>query len=327
MPTLKDIAQRANVSQATVSRVLNDDPTISVKKETKYRILEIAEQLNYKNMNQKNATLPKQHFLALYNHSQEMEIADPYYLAIRHGIETQCQRLEITLTSVYGQPPSPPLTDVTGVLLIGKPPPSIENQIQQQYPAICGIDFHSKAVSYDIINADLMRITKEIIQHFTQQGAKRIGFIGGRDQANRPDIREHAFRVYGEKLGKIHEQDISIGEFSSASGYQQAKTLLATDPPDALFVASDSMAIGVLRAIHEKGLTIPNDISLISINDIPTAQFTFPPLSTVRIPAELMGSQGVNLLFERLRDDRTYPLHVRIPHQFKLRGTTEHRDL
>ncbi len=62
--------------------------------------------------------------------------------------------------------------------------------------------------------------------------------------------------------------------------------------PRALFVASDSIAIGVLRAIHERGLAIPEDISLISVNDIPTARFTFPPLSTVRIHSEMMGSRG-----------------------------------
>lgn len=72
-------------------------------------------------------------------------------------------------------------------------------------------------------------------------------------------------------------------------------------------MASDSIAIGVLRAIHERGLNIPQDISLISVNDIPTARFTFPPLSTVRIHSEMMGSQGVNLLFEKARDEACAP--------------------
>lgn len=93
----------------------------------------------------------------------------------------------------------------------------------------------------------------------------------------------------------VREEDIWRGGFSSSSGYELAKQMLAReDYPKALFVASDSIAIGVLRAIHERGLNIPQDISLISVNDIPTARFTFPPLSTVRIHSEMMGSQGVN---------------------------------
>lgn len=100
----------------------------------------------------------------------------------------------------------------------------------------------------------------------------------------------------------VSEQDIWRGGFSSSSGYELAKIMLAQKCwPSALFVASDSIAIGVLRAIHEKGLAIPEDISLISVNDIPTARFTFPPLSTVRIHSEMMGSQGVNLLLEKAR--------------------------
>lgn len=100
------------------------------------------------------------------------------------------------------------------------------------------------------------------------------------------------------------------------------KMLAKADYPSALFVASDSIAIGVLRAIHERGLNIPQDISLISVNDIPTARFTFPPLSTVRIHSEMMGSQGVNLLFEKARDGRALPLLVFVPSKLKLRGTT-----
>lgn len=84
----------------------------------------------------------------------------------------------------------------------------------------------------------------------------------------------------------------------------------------------NSIAIGVLRAIHERGLNIPQDISLISVNDIPTARFTFPPLSTVRIHSEMMGSQGVNLVYEKARDGRALPLLVFVPSKLKLRGTT-----
>lgn len=104
MATLKDIAIEAGVSLATVSRVLNDDPTLNVKEETKHRILEIAEKLEYKTSSARkhqSSTVNLQHILAVYSYQQDLEINDPYYLAIRHGIETQCEKLGIELTNCY----------------------------------------------------------------------------------------------------------------------------------------------------------------------------------------------------------------------------------
>ena len=326
MATLKDIATEAGVSLATVSRVLNDDPTLNVKEETKHRILEVAEKLEYKSTSSRKAqvhTVGHHHILAIYSYQQDLEINDPYYLAIRHGIETQCEKLGIELTNCYFNNALPELKKVTGVLIVGQPSRAICDAATALTDNVCFIDFHEPGSSYDAVDIDLVRIAKEVIDFFIAQGARRIGFIGGQDEPGKADIREVAFVEYGRLKGVVSEEDIWRGGFSSSSGYELAKTMLAkADFPTALFVASDSIAIGVLRAIHERGLSIPEDISLISVNDIPTARFTFPPLSTVRIHSEMMGSQGVNLLVEKARDGRALPLNVFVPSVLKLRGTT-----
>ncbi|WP_163462344.1 transcriptional regulator EbgR [Klebsiella michiganensis] len=326
MATLKDIATEAGVSLATVSRVLNDDPTLNVKEETKHRILEVAEKLEYKSTSSRKAqvhTVGHHHILAIYSYQQDLEINDPYYLAIRHGIETQCEKLGIELTNCYFNNALPELKKVTGVLIVGQPSRAIRDAATALTDNVCFIDFHEPGSGYDAVDIDLVRIAKEVIDFFIAQGARRIGFIGGQDEPGKADIREVAFVEYGRLKGVVSEEDIWRGGFSSSSGYELAKTLLAkADFPTALFVASDSIAIGVLRAIHERGLSIPEDISLISVNDIPTARFTFPPLSTVRIHSEMMGSQGVNLLVEKARDGRALPLNVFVPSVLKLRGTT-----
>ena len=326
MATLKDIATEAGVSLATVSRVLNDDPTLNVKEETKHRILEVAEKLEYKSTSSRKAqvhTVGHHHILAIYSYQQDLEINDPYYLAIRHGIETQCEKLGIELTNCYFNNALPELKKVTGVLIVGQPSRAIRDAATALTDNVCFIDFHEPGSGYDAVDIDLVRIAKEVIDFFIAQGARRIGFIGGQDEPGKADIREVAFVEYGRLKGVVSEEDIWSGGFSSSSGYELAKTMLAkADFPTALFVASDSIAIGVLRAIHERGLSIPEDISLISVNDIPTARFTFPPLSTVRIHSEMMGSQGVNLLVEKARDGRALPLNVFVPSVLKLRGTT-----
>lgn len=326
MATLKDIAAEAGVSLATVSRVLNDDPSLNVKEETKHRILEIAEKLEYKSTTSRKIQTPAvghHHILALYSYQQDLEINDPYYLAIRHGVETQCEKLGIELTNCYLNNTLPDLKKITGVLIVGKPARALRETITAHTDNICFIDFHEPGSGYDAVDIDLVRIAKEVVDFFISQGASRIGFIGGQDEPGKADIRERAFVEYGQLKGVVSPDDIWRGGFSSSSGYELAKTMLAKeDFPPALFVASDSIAIGVLRAIHERGLAIPQDISLISVNDIPTARFTFPPLSTVRIHSEMMGSQGVNLLVEKARDGRALPLNVFVPSVLKLRGTT-----
>jgi len=327
MATLKDIATEAGVSLATVSRVLNDDPTLSVKEETKRRIFEIAEKLEYKTSSSRKAVSNKKqnhHFLALYNYRQDAEVNDPYYLSIRHGIETQCDKLGVELTSCYESKISLDNNNITGILLVGRTTPDVLAQAKKLTDNICYVDFTDHNQPYDSVDIDLARISKEITNFFVDQGYERIGFIGGQDDIDTPDIREIAFAEYGQLKNVVSEKDIYRGDFSSSSGYKLAKEMLATgDYPQALFIASDSIAIGVLRAIHEHGLNIPNDIALISVNDIPTAKFTFPSLSTVRIHSEMMGIQGVNLLLEKPRDGRTIPLRVYVPSKLKLRDTTK----
>ncbi|PSW21285.1 transcriptional regulator EbgR [Photobacterium sanctipauli] len=324
MATLKEIANEAGVSLATVSRVLNDDPTLSVKEETKRRIFEIAEKLEYKGGTNSRKAPQKQklHFMAIYNYRQDIEVNDPYYLSIRHGIETQCERLGIQLTNSYEGNISKKVKHVDGILLIGRMEEAKLADVTALSSNIVYVDYTDYQNNFDCVDIDLARISKEVINFFTEQGFDRIGYIGGQDDASKPDIREQAFSEYGMLKGVVSNKDIYRGDFTSSSGYKLAKQMLEGDHPNALFIASDSIAIGVLRAIHEKGLSIPGDITLISVNDIPTAKFTFPSLSTFRIHSELMGSQGVNLLQERSRDGRSIPIRVYVPSELKLRDTT-----
>lgn len=172
MATLKDIAIEAGVSLATVSRVLNDDPTLNVKEETKHRILEIAEKLEYKTSSARKlqtGAVNQHHILAIYSYQQELEINDPYYLAIRHGIETQCEKLGIELTNCYEHSGLPDIKNVTGILIVGKPTPALRAAASALTDNICFIDFHEPGSGYDAVDIDLARISKEIIDFYINQ--------------------------------------------------------------------------------------------------------------------------------------------------------------
>ncbi|WP_202300575.1 transcriptional regulator EbgR [Dryocola clanedunensis] len=324
MATLKEIAQAAQVSVATVSRVLNDDPTLSVKSQTRQKILEAAERLEYKVHSARRQASQRLTFAALYTYGQELEINDPYYLAMRYGIETQCEKLGITLMSCYDFKDERPVA-ADGLLVIGKPQPLAQAWLEQQELPLVYLDGVTDDPRFDCVNVDLYKISQKVIDYFISRGYLRIGFIGGRDDPAWPDQRELAFVEYGRGKKVVKTQDIFYGDFTSQSGYQCAMKMLASseDYPPALFVATDSIAIGVLRALHEHGIKVPEQMALISVNDIPTARFVFPALSTVRIHSETMGAQAVNLLSDRLRDERTIPLSVYVPSSLQLRDSTK----
>ncbi len=326
MATLKDIAQLTNVSLATVSRVLNNDTSLNVKQATRDKVLKAATDLNYVVSSQKKRKQERVanslHFHVVYNYQQDTEIKDPYYLSIRYGIEEQCNKLGIQLTSSYDGLLS--IKEVDGVILVGKPKADTVDEVKQAIgDKAVYVDRTDYDTSFDCVDIDLSRISKKVLNFFIEHGYHRIGFIGGQDSGNQVDMREAVFTEYGYLKGVVDPKDIYRGDFSSSSGYKLMKQLLETgDYPTALFIASDSIAIGALRAIHEFNLQIPKDISLISVNDIPNAKYTFPPLSTVRIHSGQMGAQAINMLVERIRDNRSIPLRTYIPSELKLRGTT-----
>ncbi|MFK0573552.1 transcriptional regulator EbgR [Endozoicomonas sp.] len=323
MATLKEIAQEAGVSLSTVSRVLNDDPSISVKNETRQSIHDIASRLEYTtSRNRKTRQRTDYCFFAQYNYSQETEINDPYYLSIRYAIETQCKKLNIKLLSSYEPKGYEEYKDIDGVVSVGILPKEQLNQTRRLSGNLVCVD--TQWDSTDCIYADLTQISRDAIDYFISRGYTRIGYIGGQDSTDSMDEREVSFAEYGQQQGVVSPDDIYRGEFSSSSGYELATKMLKGNYPDAFFVASDSIAIGVLRALHENNIRIPEDFSLLSVNDIPIAKFTFPPLSTFRIESELLGTQAVNLLVDQIREARSIPLKVTVPATLTLRGTTRH---
>ena len=323
MATLKEIALEAGVSLSTVSRVLNDDPTISVKSDTRHKILEVAEKLQYrstrKRRNYQEAPL---NVLAVYNYSQEDEVHDPYYLSIRYGIESQCKKLNITLSESYGFDPESDTKACSGVLLVGGGPDSMLRQLKERFRHVVCVDSSRFEGEVDCVYTDLARISRQVIDFFISENYSKLGFIGGMDEEGATDEREEAFLGYGKMKGVVSPRDVYRGEFSSSSGYRLAQAMIKKSLPEAIFVASDSIAIGVLRALHECDIKVPDDVALISVNDIPTAKFTFPPLTTFKIHSEVMGVQGVNLLAEQVREERDIPVTLTIPARLKSRGTT-----
>lgn len=325
MATLKEISNITGLSSATVSRILNNDSSLSVKEETRKKVLETAEKIGYK-LSLKQIIKDNLNFLSIFSYSEELEFNDPYYLSIRFAIEEECKNLNIGLEKIY----TPFLNiekNYDGIICIGQ-----FTDIQLSYIKTFSnnnIIFIDSCFNkdYDCITPDLKEISECIVDFFLKTNCKKIGYIGGRDVQNIPDEREEAFIKYSFLKKVLDESNFYIGNFTSNSGYTLTQEMISKkNLPDALFVANDSIALGVLKALNENKINIPEDISIISINDIPASSFTFPALSTIKIHSHTMGSQAVRILKDKIEANRSTPLKIIVPFSLILRETTKNKN-
>ena len=271
MATIKDIAQKAGVSPATVSRVLNYDPDLSVSKETEQKVFEIAEALNYtkhKNKRRESAVLR----LVQWYDSEE-ELADLYYLAIRLGIEKRAEELNIRLIKEQLSELSD--TETQGTIAVGKFDQAQMKQLKKLNEELLFVDFDGLALGINSLVVDFSQGVQLIIDQFIKEKHERIGILSGMEytKGSRHEIDDPRFLVFREYLTRLklyNEADHLQGAFTIEGGYTAMKTYLEshTDYPTAFFASSDALAIGAMRAIQGHGLRIPEDISVIGFNDV-----------------------------------------------------------
>lgn len=324
--TIRDIAKLANISASTVSRVLNHDETINISFETKKRIFEAAETLSYtKSKNYKKTVTNTKSFALIHWYNEIQELNDPYFLSIRIGIEHECNENNIILTKIYNNNFYEfPSKKYDGLIVLGKFDETQINNFKNYSKNIVLVHSASKNFEYDSIVADFRQITRDVLDYCISLGHDNIGYIGGRENIIGTDIlfedkREVEFIQYTKKKGIYNENFIKTGSFNYKDGYNFMKELLLSNPPTCIFVGSDTMAIGAIRAINEMGLKIPDDISLIGCNDIPTSKYLTPSLSTVKIYTEFMGRQSVKILMERNSPNFKIKMKYVVPHKIVIR--------
>ncbi|TSB48474.1 LacI family DNA-binding transcriptional regulator [Alkalicoccobacillus porphyridii] len=309
--TIKDIANSVGLSIATVSRVLNQDPNLSVTDRTRERIYEAADKLGYKKKAYKHS-LKKVAFLYWFTEREELE--DIYFQEIREGISAQADERQINLT-LYTIADGVEAVDPTteGIIAIGRFKDVELEKLRQVTPHIVFIDTSPDEDRYDSVRPNLKRIIEKMVEYYVENGHRSVGFIGGDDfdintGERLKDVRESAFRKCATAHQLLVEDCIYIGDrFSVEQGYQLM--LRAIDEhgdhlPSAFCVASDSLAVGCLQALNERGFDLPNRVNVFSINDSHVSKYVSPPLTTFRIYTSLLCETAVDLMMERLVDRR-----------------------
>ena len=325
--TLRQIADRVGVSVATVSRVLSFDPTLSVGEATRASVIETAEAMNYE-PRRRRSRVPASRTSAtrialLHFRGPEYELSDPYFVAMRLGIETRCAALELEVTKLYrtGADMARIPREARGIIVVGRHDDAGIAALRARHPHVVFVDWHPPGDDCDAVQADLGLATRKLLTGLEEIGYRRIA-LAGWTQEDGQEPRTAAYVDWMTQAGLFDPDLLVMGENSEESGHDVALRLLdRADPPDALVTTNDTMAVGAYRAIHERGLRIPDDIAVASFNDISAARFLSPPLTTVRLPAEAIGAQAVDLLAERMAG-RDLARQVTIETQIVWRSST-----
>jgi DNA-binding LacI/PurR family transcriptional regulator len=330
--TIRDVAQRAGVGLATVSRVLNNSPLVS--EPTRKRVLETIAELNYlPNPTARRLSLGKTLVIAVIApfftrpafverlRGVENTLADTPYDLVIYNVEN-IEKRDLYFRNV----PRPERVD--GVLIISLPPRDQDVQFlaRSDVPIVLIDANHPSLTSLNRVITDDIAGGRVATQHLIELGHRRIGYIS--DSFESPfnfTASYDRYQGYGQALaaagipfrGDYH----ASGEHSRLEARRLATQMLALpNPPTAIFAASDTQALGVLEAARDLNLRVPQDLSVVGYDDIEIAEYL--QLTTVRQLLYQSGRRGIELLLEVIERQPIEPVCEVLPIELIVRGTT-----
>lgn len=319
MATLKDIAQLSKVSTATVSRILNNDPELQVKEETRQAVLDAAESLGYQRRKRNNVQTHKSIGIVQWISSYEEE-HDLYYAPLRMAVENYCLEKRLPVKRFYKENIEDVYEDgnLSGLICIGKFSLQQAADFKRLCEHIIFVDSNPDSKKYSSVVHDLELATYNMIEYLLSKGHQHIGYIGGREPLGPTEIeyidaRERAFVRYMKEQEGLQEnlKDLYIGTFTAETGYRYMKEALHKElVPTAFVCASDALAMGAIRAIGELGSDLQHPISVVGFNDIPSAKFLNPPLTTMMLDTKYMGEIAVIMLMHQIDTHSNTPIKV-----------------
>ncbi len=299
--TSRDVAEQAGVSRTTVSFVLNDVRHANISDDTRQRVRRAAAELGYVPHAAARALAGgKSGTLGLLVRPLKMLPVDAFLHQLLHSLMEVCLERGYRLLVETASSSSPPETyvqmvrakQIDGLVVLGvyEEDPGLTALIESGYPVVL-VGHHPSPESLMVSSADEDGIARSTA-HLIGLGHRRLAFI---HYAPLGDLGEE-LRLRGFARA-LERADIPYlpglvmgGDFSAASGYEAMRRILAAgQPPTALVAGNDTIAIGAMAAIREAGYCIPGDIAVVGYDDIPTARFAAPPLTTMRVPAHAMG--------------------------------------
>jgi len=304
-PRLEEVALRAGVSKSIASRVLNGDPTVSVRETTRERIRTAARELAY-----------RPHPLARALAGTDMgalallvpAFGNPAYTTlIRGAFERARERGYVLLAAedFEGQQADAAFTElvesgrIDGLLIASALParPLLRALERHWVPHV----FVNRAIPGAVANVvlDVARASELAVDHLVALGHRRLAHVAGPAEIESALRREEAFRDAALRHGL--EPVVERAPFSESGGAAAATRLLATEPtPTALYVSSFGQAVGALRAAALAGRRVPDDVSVLGFEEVPPAAYTVPTLTTIAMPMRELGELAIDVLVDQV---------------------------
>ena len=327
MSSIRDVANLARVSPATVSRVLNNDTTYKITPETRRNVLRAVTELNYQHLVKKrkrsDAAQAKKISIACLLTATKGKYSDPFYLSILSGLEQELEKFNAAVTIVHTvqELENEEVLDsllsahVDGLVMMRPLPTHLFNLLHARIPHMVGIDVGH--VPIDSVEYDHERVSRMAVEYLHQKGHRQIGFIGG-GVMDMPLERSRRFRSYRETMTDLGleirpEWVLDCKWDDKVCMKLVEKVCQSGNMPTAFYAASDLMAMAALRALYQTGVRVPEQVAVIGMSNIEMSQYANPPLTTIDVPTVEIGIAVARVIVARIQGDTTLPKHVILP--------------
>ncbi|EAP93524.1 MULTISPECIES: DNA-binding transcriptional regulator CytR [Vibrio] len=329
MATMKDVAQLAGVSTATVSRALMNPEKVSVstRKRVETAVLEAGYSPNTLARNLRR------------NESKTIitivpDICDPYFAEIIRGIEDAAVENDyLVLLGDSGQQKKRESSFVNlvftkqadGMLLLGTDHPFDVSKPEQKNlpPMVMACEF-APELELPTVHIDNLTSAFEAVNYLAQLGHKRIAQISGPTTATLCKFRQQGYQQALRRAGvSMNPAYSTVGDFTFEAGAQAVRQLLALpEQPTAIFCHNDAMAIGAIQEAKKLGLRVPQDLSIVGFDDIQFAQYCDPPLTTISQPRYEIGRQAMLMMLDLLKGNDVQAGSRLLEAKLVVRGST-----
>jgi LacI family transcriptional regulator len=323
MPTIREIAQEAGVSIATVSRVINKKG--QVNESTKEKVQKVIEELKYK---------PDPIAVSLNSKKSKTiglimpDITNPYFPELAKVVEREAVRKGYNLI-LCNSDNDPELEKIQVAMIDEKYIDGLiiasdsfnKSYLKRDIPVV-GIDRVSNS-EFSTVTADNYKGAQLAVQHLLDIGCEKVAHISGPQNVRNAQDRLKGYKDIVENKPWYQDSYIIDGEYNLEKAFEATKRLLEQNEKiDGIFAANDIMGVGVLKALYSSGIKVPKEIAVVGFDGIAFSKITIPELSTVVQPIQQMALEAVNMLFKHIETDHQIISHKQLEVRLSQREST-----